>query len=596
MNPSDIYAETRFVRFSVTYFDDRELNAATISDANFDIFVQPSAYAVGDFARVVSISPSANASMITAIYEVDLLVTWGASTNGVVFSIDLNGGAIRDSAGNSNAGQALGTFTVKVGRALDKNAPNVAIHTSEISLPGNQKHWMPVVFTDDASVDVSTITADGDWNDPREQVFQSVEIDAGANFLSFAVPEDAVPGFTGVRMRLSSMGGMSATGEAADGEVEDYFFEMLNGDSKSRVEIRQPVSGTAEVIQIEGFTSFVVAVVENHDVFLATADKVQQIDFYGTRGDDILKVDLPTSLDQILRFSGGAGQDTLRLLEGVFLDLTASTEAVMSDVETIDLSDNGVSHLTLDPASIQRNATASQTIVIRTDAFDRVAFGEGWKATKPAFFLGEYGHSFTSTMQSVGLHVVNDRAWQNPYHALDVSGDQNIMPNDALIVLNSLNRGGFRTLLTPSSPAELPAYYYDSSGDNQLSPIDALKILNYINRQVLRSGKEGESGFGVATGASKHVWIDQRESVSNLHTHQTLAAEHVRPWFGFGSSQSTPFELEDKNDLTERDVLFAFYAVNKAKIADRGYLGTLDFLAPFEADVSIDSGLRTDDF
>ncbi len=45
---------------------------------------------------------------------------------------------------------------------------------------------------------------------------------AGANALSVAVPLDATTGATFARFRLSSAGGLTPTGSAADGEVEDY--------------------------------------------------------------------------------------------------------------------------------------------------------------------------------------------------------------------------------------------------------------------------------------------------------------------------------------------------------------------------------------
>ncbi|MCG8427639.1 MAG: IPTL-CTERM sorting domain-containing protein [Chromatiales bacterium] len=64
--------------------------------------------------------------------------------------------------------------------------------------------------------------ADGDWADANEQVFTSEPVTAGANPLSITVPANAVGGDTFARFRLSSAGGLSYTGGAPDGEVEDY--------------------------------------------------------------------------------------------------------------------------------------------------------------------------------------------------------------------------------------------------------------------------------------------------------------------------------------------------------------------------------------
>jgi uncharacterized repeat protein (TIGR01451 family) len=58
--------------------------------------------------------------------------------------------------------------------------------------------------------------------EPAEQVFSSQAVTAGNNALSFTVPCSAVPGAMYSRFRLSSAGGLSPDGMAADGEVEDY--------------------------------------------------------------------------------------------------------------------------------------------------------------------------------------------------------------------------------------------------------------------------------------------------------------------------------------------------------------------------------------
>jgi Ca2+-binding RTX toxin-like protein len=64
---------------------------------------------------------------------------------------------------------------------------------------------------------------DGDWTDAGSQVLTNQPLTAGANNLSFAVPADASGGVaTFMRFRLSTAGGLTPTGEALNGEVEDY--------------------------------------------------------------------------------------------------------------------------------------------------------------------------------------------------------------------------------------------------------------------------------------------------------------------------------------------------------------------------------------
>ncbi|MBS3768432.1 MAG: C10 family peptidase, partial [Candidatus Cloacimonetes bacterium] len=63
---------------------------------------------------------------------------------------------------------------------------------------------------------------DGDWADSDEQIFNDATLTAGDNYLSFSVPATAIIDTTFARFRFNTAGGLSYTGEAADGEVEDY--------------------------------------------------------------------------------------------------------------------------------------------------------------------------------------------------------------------------------------------------------------------------------------------------------------------------------------------------------------------------------------
>lgn len=72
----------------------------------------------------------------------------------------------------------------------------------------------------DAWVDFN---ADGDWDDPGEQIFSSVTLAFGANALSFPVPPSTLPNAaTTARFRASTAGGLGVSGAAPDGEVEDH--------------------------------------------------------------------------------------------------------------------------------------------------------------------------------------------------------------------------------------------------------------------------------------------------------------------------------------------------------------------------------------
>lgn len=71
---------------------------------------------------------------------------------------------------------------------------------------------------------------DGDWLDTGEQIFMDVFLSPGTNILTFNVPNNIPNGlYTFSRLRFSSKPGLSFTGMAPDGEVEDYM--LLLGPS-----------------------------------------------------------------------------------------------------------------------------------------------------------------------------------------------------------------------------------------------------------------------------------------------------------------------------------------------------------------------------
>ena len=64
---------------------------------------------------------------------------------------------------------------------------------------------------------------DGDWTDAGEDLFPGgTVLTPGANSLMFAVPANALAGQQAARFRCTTAGVVSFTGEAPDGEVEDY--------------------------------------------------------------------------------------------------------------------------------------------------------------------------------------------------------------------------------------------------------------------------------------------------------------------------------------------------------------------------------------
>jgi len=67
---------------------------------------------------------------------------------------------------------------------------------------------------------------DGDWLDAEEQIFTDQAVAGGVNTLSFNIPATASTATAPhARFRVDSAGGLTPTGRAADGEVEDHLVQ-----------------------------------------------------------------------------------------------------------------------------------------------------------------------------------------------------------------------------------------------------------------------------------------------------------------------------------------------------------------------------------
>ena len=65
--------------------------------------------------------------------------------------------------------------------------------------------------------------ADGDWTDVGENIFATNNVVAGTNTFAFVIPGNAIVGNTFMRFRYTTQQvGLAVTGQAPDGEVEDY--------------------------------------------------------------------------------------------------------------------------------------------------------------------------------------------------------------------------------------------------------------------------------------------------------------------------------------------------------------------------------------
>jgi VCBS repeat-containing protein len=83
--------------------------------------------------------------------------------------------------------------------------------------------------------------------------------------------------------------------------------------------------------------------------------------------------------------------------------------------------------------------------------------------------------------------VANELPWQNDQLPSDVDNDGEVIPLDALLIINELNFGGARKLDWAAQAQSLR--YLDTSGDGYVTAIDALIVINFLHYQNRAEGE-----------------------------------------------------------------------------------------------------------
>jgi uncharacterized delta-60 repeat protein len=105
--------------------------------------------------------------------------------------------------------------------------------------------------------------------------------------------------------------------------------------------------------------------------------------------------------------------------------------------------------------------------------------------------------------QLVRIQSGEHSAWQNPTNRLNVDNDagNNVVPLDALLIINQLNLFGAREL-SPDGPASESGHFFDVNGDNYLSAIDALMVINYLNSVPFNASSTTQAAEGESSEAA----------------------------------------------------------------------------------------------
>jgi len=119
------------------------------------------------------------------------------------------------------------------GDDADGNDDEDGVTFTSALIPGNIAHVTVVASQPGLLNAWIDFNCDGDWADGDDRIYCDVAVGAGVNAMTFLVPPTAVTGVSFARFRLSKQGGLSYTGMASDGEVEDYEITLGEGGGQS---------------------------------------------------------------------------------------------------------------------------------------------------------------------------------------------------------------------------------------------------------------------------------------------------------------------------------------------------------------------------
>ncbi|TWT84610.1 Bifunctional hemolysin/adenylate cyclase precursor [Planctomycetes bacterium CA13] len=416
---------------------------------------------------------------------------------GTVIDVDADGQPDAGAAGDDNAGDADEDGVVAAASlVVDASTTTTSSFRVTASEAGKLDTWID-------------FDGDGIWDVPGEQIFDSFDVVAGVNLISFTVPAGATAGDTAARFRLSRDGNLEPTGEAADGEVEDYIVSILDGNV---------AGGASAIIDLAGDSMMMVQMGDlvvragDTEIFRARTDNVGTLNLSGGASVESVTIDTSSGLAEAahVTLDGGDGADSLVVIgDGGEIDLMGSTVRAVN-FEMLDLSFADKNVVRLDAASVAALSPDARRIRIITSKGDKVDISDAddWRMSDPVRENGKF-YLTAANVNGGGetIEVQHVHVWHNFLRPGDVNNDGNVTAIDALRVINELTQRDFSDGNTQklSEAIEVngwPNAYLDLNADGRATALDALLVINDLVLQKIA----GESGEGeVAASLIKPV-------------------------------------------------------------------------------------------
>jgi VCBS repeat-containing protein len=128
-----------------------------------------------------------------------------------------------------------------------------------------------------------------------------------------------------------------------------------------------------------------------------------------------------------------------------------------------------------------------------------------------------------SNVATMTITIDTTRGWYNYKQPLDVDENDGIYPLDVLLIINSLNTDGIRTL--PSSRAHpLVKPFYDVNRDGDVSTHDAIAVINWINNPA---EGEAEAASWLATAGPLELPGSSRVRAEHRQIERLPAGLHI---------------------------------------------------------------------
>ncbi|MEZ6088478.1 MAG: GEVED domain-containing protein [Pirellulaceae bacterium] len=332
---------------------------------------------------------------------------------------------------------------------------------------------------------------DGDWSDAGERIANAIALQGGDNLVSFTIPSGAGVGTTFARMRVSANGGLSPTGAAQGGEVEDYAVTLADGNVGAEASIlltpgesQVRRNGNAVVVTQGGVTRF-----------SSPVNAIESLELQGGSGDDVFTVGNLGDASFPLKLHAGDGSDSLVFDEqGQVVDLIGGQD-VYSDFETIHVVGSGVNSIRLDSTTLLNAVDSNGILTLHVDKDDSRDFVGDWRVT--GFDIVDNVFFQVLTLGDATLRLAGAGDWTNPLDSLDVNNSGEVTAIDALQILNQLFRRDFMEgssgLVAANTLAgTFPMRFFDTNADGSLTPLDALRVINLLAR-LSRPNTEGEA-------------------------------------------------------------------------------------------------------